>query len=183
MKIAIVTASDRASCGDYEDTSGPAIADWLETVVTSPYRIIRRIVPDGIESVRDTLVELCDLEGAALVFTTGGTGPSPRDLTPEAMALTIEKELPGFGELLRFAGLQQTPTAILSRQTAGIRGRSLIVNLPGQPASITLSLQAIFAAIPKCLELIGAGRMTVSDRWGAEGHAAPRLPDYLRPPS
>ncbi|MCE6951851.1 molybdopterin adenylyltransferase [Cereibacter sphaeroides] len=182
MKIAIVTASDRASRGDYEDLSGPAIADWLASAVTSPYEILRRIVPDGIESVRDTLIDLCDREGAALVFTTGGTGPSPRDLTPEAMAAVIEKELPGFGELLRLTGLQQTPTAILSRQTAGIRGRSLIVNLPGQPASITLSLQAIFAAIPKCLDLIGAGRMTVSDRWGAARQAAPQLPDYLRQP-
>ncbi|RAZ86812.1 molybdopterin adenylyltransferase [Cereibacter johrii] len=180
MKIAIVTASDRASRGDYEDLSGPAIADWLATAVTSPYEIVRRIVPDGVETVRAALIELCDKEGAALVFTTGGTGPAPRDLTPEAMVGVIEKELPGFGELLRSIGLRQTPTAILSRQTAGVRGRSLIVNLPGQPAAIALSLQGVFGAIPKCLDLIGAGRMTVSDRWGAEGRAAPTLPDYLR---
>ncbi|WP_101341596.1 molybdopterin adenylyltransferase [Cereibacter azotoformans] len=181
MKIAIVTASDRASRGEYEDLSGPAIAGWLATAVTSEHEILRRIVPDGIESVRETLIDLCDREGAALVFTTGGTGPSPRDLTPEAMVGVIEKELPGFGELLRMIGLQQTPTAILSRQTAGVRGRTLIVNLPGQPAAIALSLQAVFAAIPKCLELIGAGTMTVSESWGADGTAAPRLPDYLRP--
>lgn len=180
MKIAIVTASDRASRGDYEDLGGPAIADWLASAVTSPHQILRRIVPDGIAPVRDALIDLCDHQGAALVFTTGGTGPSPRDLTPEAMAQVIEKELPGFGELLRLVGLRQTPTAILSRQTAGIRGRTLIVNLPGQPASIALSLNAVFGAIPKCLELIGAGRMTTSDRWGAEGWAAPELPDYLR---
>lgn len=156
-QIAILTISDRASRGEYEDLGGPAIEKWLRCIVAGPCSYIRRVVPDGIESVRDALIDLCDRENAGLVLTTGGTGPSPRDLTPEAMHRVITKELPGFGELMRKVSLDRIPTAILSRQTAGIRGRSLIVNLPGKPASIEVCLEAVFPAVPYCLELIGAG--------------------------
>ena len=159
MQIAIVTVSDRASRGEYEDLSGPAIEAWLSEVVTSPYELVKRVIPDGTASVRDELIQLCDEEGVDLVLTTGGTGPSPRDETPEAMREVLVKELPGFGEQLRRASLEQTPTAILSRQTAGTRGKTLIINLPGKPNSIRFSLDTVFAAVPYCLDLIGAGRV------------------------
>ncbi|MFC3075480.1 molybdopterin adenylyltransferase [Shinella pollutisoli] len=159
MRIAVVTISDRASRGAYEDLSGPAVEEWLRTTIVTPFEIVRRIIPDGIASVRDTLLTLCDEQHVDLVLTTGGTGPAPRDETPEAMREVLVKELPGFGEQLRRASLDQTPTAILSRQTAGTRGRTLIVNLPGKPDSIRLSLDAVFAAVPYCLDLIGAGRI------------------------
>lgn len=159
MKIAILTVSDRASEGTYEDLSGPAIAAWLARAVTSPYTLIHRIIPDGVGSVSAALIALADEEKADLILTTGGTGPSPRDQTPEAMQIVMEKELPGFGELLRRRSLEQVPTAILSRQTAGTRGKSLIINLPGRPQSIHMSLDAVFAAVPYCLDLIGAGRI------------------------
>lgn len=155
-RIAIVTISDRASRGEYEDISGPAIERWLRREVATPCEYVSRIVPDGVESVRDALIELSDEHGADLIFTTGGTGPAPRDLTPEAMRQVMDKELPGFGELMRKVSLEQVATAILSRQTAGIRGRTLFVNLPGKPASIEMCLAAVFPAIPYCLELIGA---------------------------
>ena len=128
--------------------------------MAGPCTYVRHVVPDGIESVCAALADLCDRENAGLVLTTGGTGPSPRDLTPEAMRRVITKELPGFGELMRKVSLEQVPTAILSRQTAGIRGRSLIVNLPGKPSSIEICLEAVFPAVPYCLELIGAGRIS-----------------------
>lgn len=159
IKIAIVTISDRASRGEYPDLGGPEIETWLRATIVTPFETIRRLIPDGCESVRATLVELCDGERADLVLTTGGTGPSPRDETPEGTRVVLDKELPGFGEQLRRASLAQTPTAILSRQTAGIRGKTLIVNLPGNPAAIRMSLNAVFAAVPYCLDLIGAGRI------------------------
>jgi len=153
-QIAIVTISDRASRGEYEDLGGPAIERWLGFVLAEPCDFVRRVVPDGLESVRDALIELCDQACADLILTTGGTGPSPRDLTPEAMQQVIAKELPGFGELMRQASL--------SRQTAGVRGRSLIINLPGKPSSIDVCLDAVFPAVPYCLELIGANPILVS---------------------
>jgi len=156
LNIGVVTISDRASKGEYEDLSGPAIENWLRNALTTPFEIIRRVIPDGTESVQRTLIELCDEVGCDLVLTTGGTGPSPSDQTPEAMQAILHKELPGFGELMRSESLKQTPTAILSRQTAGIRGKSFILNLPGKPASIAMTLQAVFPAIPYCLDLIGA---------------------------
>ncbi|QUS56479.1 molybdopterin adenylyltransferase [Pseudovibrio brasiliensis] len=159
MKIAAVTISDRASDGTYEDKSGPAILAYLENAVTSPWEPIHKIIPDGIESVSRTLKQLADEDGVDLILTTGGTGPSPRDLTPEAMELVMEKELRGFGELMRQLSLKEVPTAILSRQTAGIRSKSLIINLPGKPASIKTCLDAVFQAVPYCLDLIGAGRI------------------------
>lgn len=159
VRIGIVTVSDRASRGEYADASGPAIEAWLRQAITSPFETVVRVIPDGVDSVRDTLVDLCDRVGADLVLTTGGTGPSPRDLTPEAMTVVIEKELPGFGELMRKISLETVPTAILSRQTAGTRGKTLIVNLPGKPASIRVCLDAVFPAVPYCLDLTGAGRI------------------------
>jgi molybdopterin adenylyltransferase len=159
MHIVALTISDRASRGEYEDKSGPAIEDWLRGVIVSPCRITREIVPDGLDSVRDALIRLCDRDGVDLILTTGGTGPAPRDLTPEAMQAVMTKELPGFGELMRKVSLEEVPTAILSRQTAGIRGKTLIVNVPGRPASIRTCLGAVFPAIPYCLDLIGAGRI------------------------
>lgn len=163
VSIGILTISDRASLGQYEDKSGPAIEDWLTRAISSPFKAVRKIVPDGVEPVADALRAFCDADGADLVLTTGGTGPSPRDLTPEAMQLVLEKELPGFGELMRRISLETVPTAILSRQTAGIRGRALIVNLPGKPRSIEVCLNAVFPAIPYCLDLIGAGRIDTYD--------------------
>jgi len=157
--IGIVTVSDRASAGTYTDISGPAIEEFLREVVTTPWRAVRRLVPDGIESVRDTLIDLADNEKCALIFTTGGTGPAQRDLTPEGTIAACTRLMPGFGELMRMEGLKQVSTAILSRQAAGIRGSTLIVNLPGRPASIRMTMQAVFPAIPYCLDLIGAARI------------------------
>ena len=159
VAIGIVTVSDRASAGTYSDTSGPAIEEFLREIVTTPWRAVRRLVPDGIESVRDTLIDLADREKCALIFTTGGTGPAPRNLTPEGTVAACTRLMPGFGELMRSESLKQVPTAILSRQTAGIRGTALIVNLPGRPGSIRMTMQAVFPAIPYCLDLIGASRI------------------------
>lgn len=157
--VGILTISDRASVGQYEDVSGPAIEAWLRHAISSPFGTIRKVVADGIEPVAGALRAFCDTDHADLVLTTGGTGPSARDLTPEAMQLVLEKELTGFGELMRRTSLETVPTAILSRQTAGIRRRTLIVNLPGKPRSIEVCLNAVFPAIPYCLDLIGAGRI------------------------
>ena len=157
--IGIVTVSDRASAGTYRDTSGPAIEEFLREVVTTPWRAVRRLVPDGIDSVRDTLIDLADRERCALIFTTGGTGPASRDLTPEGTIAACTRLMPGFGELMRMESLKQVPTAISSRQAAGIRGSTLIVNLPGRPTSIRMTMQAVFPAIPYCLDLIGASRI------------------------
>lgn len=155
MRIGILNASDRASAGVYEDLNGPAIEGYLNEIVTSPWRPFRRVVPDGLDSVRNQLIDLADNEGSALIFTAGGTGPAARDLTPEATIATCNKLLPGFGELMRSVSLKKVPTAILSRKTVGIRGNTLIVNLPGRPSSIRVCLDAIFPAIPYCLDLIG----------------------------
>jgi molybdopterin adenylyltransferase len=157
--IGIITVSDRASAGTYSDGSGPAIEEFLREVVTTPWRAVARVIPDGIDSVRDTLIDLADRQRCALIFTTGGTGPAPRDLTPEATAAACTRMMPGFGELMRAESLKQVPTAILSRQTAGVRGNTLIVNLPGRPSSIRMTMQAVFPAIPYCLDLIGAARI------------------------
>ncbi len=159
IRIGILTISDRASRGEYEDASGDAIETWLTRTITSPWSSDRRIVPDGIEPVRSALTSLCDRNHADLILTTGGMGPAPRDLTPETMQMVIERELPGFGELMRRVSLETVPTAILSRQMAGTRGHTLIVNLPGKPASIDVCLDAVFPAIPYRLDLIGAGRI------------------------
>ena len=176
--VAILTVSDRASRGEYEALGGPAVESWLRAAVASPCDYLRRIVADGRDSVRDALAALCDEDGADLVLTTGGTGTAPRDLTPEAMRDVITKELPGFGELMRQASLAQVRTAILSRQTAGVRGRTLIVNLPGKPTAIDTCLAAVFPAIPYCLELIGAEPIVPAQAFHAAGTpaVAPALP-------
>lgn len=160
-RIGVLVVSDRASKGVYEDQSGKAVGDFLKKAICSNWLIIFKIVPDGVESVARALIELSDREGCDLVLTTGGTGPAPRDLTPEGTRMVISRELAGFGELMRRVSLEQVPTAILSRQLAGTRNRSLIVNLPGRPAAIEVCLNAIFPAIPYCLELIGARRIEV----------------------
>ena len=161
-RIGILVISDRASRGEYQDLGGPAINRFLERTVQSNWIAIPKIIPDGIDSAAATLIELADAEGCDLVLTTGGTGPAPRDLTPEATHAVIDRELPGFGELMRQVSLKQVPTAILSRQTAGTRGRCLIVNLPGRPQAIELCLNAVFPAVPYCLDLIGARRIEVN---------------------
>jgi molybdopterin adenylyltransferase len=161
-RIGILVVSDRASRGIYEDKSGKAVADFLGRVIRSNWIAILKIVPDGAESVADALIELADREGCDLVLTTGGTGPAPRDLTPEGTRAVISRELAGFGELMRRISLEQVPTAILSRQTAGTRGKTLIVNLPGRPAAIDVCMNAVFPAIPYCLDLIGARPIEVN---------------------
>ena len=158
-RIAILTVSDRAARGDYEDRGGPACEDWLRGVITTPIEILRRITPDGRAEVAGALIDLADTWGADLILATGGTGPSPRDQTPEAMADIISFDLPGFGESMRAANGKVVATAILSRQGAGVRGRTLIITLPGSPNAISTSLEAIFAAVPYCLDLIGAARI------------------------
>ncbi|BCK88629.1 molybdopterin adenylyltransferase [Sideroxyarcus emersonii] len=153
-RIGIVTVSDRASRGEYEDKGGPAIQAWLSRVLISPWQPVARVIPDEQALIERTLIELADREGCSLIVTTGGTGPALRDVTPEATEAVCEKMMPGFGELMRTASLKFVPTAILSRQTAGIRGRSLIVNLPGKPSAIDDCLNAVFPAIPYCIDLI-----------------------------
>ena len=140
-RIGVVTVSDRASQGVYEDLGGPAIREYLGKHVTSEWTDVSRIVPDETNVVGATLIELADVEGCSLIVTTGGTGPALRDITPEATEAVCTKMMPGFGELMRTASLQYVPTAILSRQTAGIRGSTLIVNLPGRPKAIRENLE------------------------------------------
>ncbi len=154
IRIGIVTVSDRASRGEYEDLGGPAICDWLNQALLSPWEAVTRIIPDEQPLIEAALVELCDTLGCCLVVTTGGTGPAPRDITPEATAAVCEKILDGFGEQMRAVSLRFVPTAILSRQIAGIRGHSLMINLPGKPKAIGECLDAVFPAVPYCIDLI-----------------------------
>jgi molybdopterin adenylyltransferase len=167
LVIGLVSISDRASSGVYEDKGLPALQEWFGAALSSPWRMESRLIPDEQVVIEHTLQELCDTVGCHLVLTTGGTGPTPRDVTPEATRAVVDKEMPGFGEQMRQISLHFVPTAILSRQTAGIRGKSLILNLPGQPKSIKETLEGlkdaegkqvvpgIFAAVPYCLDLIG----------------------------
>lgn len=167
IRIGLVSISDRASDGRYEDQGIPALEAWLGQALTSPWSAEARLIPDERPLIEQTLRELADVAGCALILTTGGTGPSPRDVTPEATLAVGDKEMPGFGEEMRRISLNFVPTAILSRQVAVIRGRSLIVNLPGQPKSIRETLEGVrgedgvvrhvgvFAAIPYCIDLIG----------------------------
>jgi molybdopterin adenylyltransferase len=158
-RIGIVTVSDRASKGLYEDKGGPAIHQVLTEILTAPWEPVARVIPDDRAGIEATLEELADKEGCSLILTTGGTGPAPRDVTPEATEAVCEKMMPGFGELMRLESLKQVPTAILSRQTAGIRGQCLIINLPGKPASIRMTIMAVFPAVPYCIDLIGGTRL------------------------
>ena len=153
-RIGIVTISDRASRGEYEDKGGPAMQAWYTRVLTSPWKAVARVIPDEQALIEKTLIELCDVEGCSLVVTTGGTGPALRDVTPEATEAVCEKMMPGFGELMRTASIKFVPTAILSRRTAGMRGKTLVVNLPGKPSAIDDCLNAVFPAIPYCIDLI-----------------------------
>ena len=167
----ILTASDRATAGEYEDRSGPAINQFLEEALTSPWEVSRRLVEDEQEVIEQALIDLCE-EGCSVIITTGGTGPAPRDVTPEATEAVCERMLPGFGEQMRAISLKHVPTAVLSRQTAGIRGSTLILNLPGSPRSIREILDEIFAAVPYCIDLIGGPYITTE----------PSVVDSFRPP-
>ncbi len=162
-RIGIVTISDRASQGQYEDRGGPAIKQCLTEILSCPWEAVPRLIPDEQEQIEATLIDLCDRENCALVVTTGGTGPARRDVTPEATMAVCTKMLDGFGELMRAVSLQVVPTAILSRQVAGIRGRSLIVNLPGKPSAIRDCLLAVFPAIPYCIDLIEGPYLTANE--------------------
>ena len=167
LLIGLVSISDRASSGVYEDKGIPALQEWFGQALSSPWRMEARLIPDEQAAIERTLIELCDSAGCHLVLTTGGTGPAPRDVTPEATLAVAHKLMPGFGEQMRQISLAFVPTAILSRQVGAIRGKSLILNLPGQPKSIKETLEGIkdaegkqlvpgiFAAVPYCLDLIG----------------------------
>ena len=153
-KIGIITVSDRASKGIYEDISGKAIIDTLNEYLVSPWEEVYKIIPDEQDIIEQTIKDMIDNDDCCLVVTTGGTGPAKRDVTPEATEAVCDRMMPGFGELMRQESLKFVPTAILSRQTAGLRGSSLIVNLPGKPKSIRECLDAVFPAIPYCLDLM-----------------------------
>lgn len=163
LRLGVVTVSDRASQGVYEDLGGPAIRAYFSEILTSPFEVVARLIPDERPTIEATLRALVDDEGCSLVVTTGGTGPALRDVTPEATLAVGDKEMPGFGELMRQVSLKYVPTAILSRQTAVIRGRGLIVNLPGKPKSIRECLDAVMPAIPYCLDLIGGAYLTTDE--------------------
>jgi molybdopterin adenylyltransferase len=188
VRIGVVSVSDRASSGVYEDKGIPALRGWLGRALKNPIDWIERLIPDEQGRVSAALVQLVDEERCDLVFTTGGTGPAPRDVTPEATLAVADKVLPGFGEQMRQVSLAFVPTAILSRQVAVIRGRALIVNLPGQPKSIAETLEGlpratppvdgIFAAVPYCVDLIGGPYLETHD----EVCKAFRPKSALRPP-
>jgi molybdopterin adenylyltransferase len=175
IRIGLVSISDRASQGVYQDQGIPGLQQWLASALATPWEAVVRLIPDERAGIERTLAELVDREGCSLVLTTGGTGPAPRDVTPDATLAVGDREMPGFGEQMRQISLNFVPTAILSRQVAVIRGQALIVNLPGQPKSIRETLEGlkdadgrqkvhgIFAAIPYCLDLIGAPRIETHD--------------------
>lgn len=154
IRIGFVTVSDRASRGEYEDLGGPAMQEWLSNALTSEWEAVARIIPDEQDQVENALKELADEQNCCLIVTTGGTGPALRDITPEATMAVCNKILDGFGEQMRAVSLQFVPTAILSRQLAGIRGQSLIINLPGKPSAISDCLNAVFPAVPYCIDLL-----------------------------
>ncbi len=159
VRVGIVSVSDRAYRGIYEDRGGPSVHAYLEDVLSTPWEAVARVIPDEVDVIRRTLVELADELGCCLVITTGGTGPAPRDVTPEATAAVLDKELAGFGEAMRAVSRPHVPTAVLSRQTAGVRGSALIINLPGSPKAVRECLDAVFAAVPDCVDLIGGPRL------------------------
>jgi molybdopterin adenylyltransferase len=175
IRIGLVSISDRASAGVYPDQGIPSLEQWLGQALTSPWEAVVRLIPDEQPVIEQTLIELIDQQGCGLVLTTGGTGPAVRDVTPEATLAVADREMPGFGEQMRQISLNFVPTAILSRQVAVIRGKALIINLPGQPKSIretleglrhpdgTQKVHGIFAAVPYCLDLIGAARIETNE--------------------
>jgi molybdopterin adenylyltransferase len=159
VRIGVINVSDRASAGEYEDTPGKACVALLLEWLSTPFDVDYRVVADDRGKIEAEITRMADEAGCCLVVTTGGTGPALRDVTPEATAAVCQKLLPGFGEMMRAASLAFVPTAILSRQTAGIRGKTLIVNLPGRPKAIRENLEAVFPAIPYCIDLIGGPRL------------------------
>lgn len=162
-RIGVLNVSDRASAGVYDDTPGQACQALLREWLATPFDIDYRVIPDERDVIAAQLRRQADEAGCCLIVTTGGTGPSPRDVTPEATRDVIDREMPGFGELMRATSLKYVPTAILSRQTAGLRGRCLIVNLPGRPKSIRENLEAVFPAIPYCIELAGGPKLYTNE--------------------
>ena len=153
-RIGVLTVSDRASAGVYEDLSGQSIIDTLNDYLDSSWEAVYRVIPDEQPLIESTLIELADQHGCCLIVTTGGTGPAARDVTPEATEAVCQRMMPGFGELMRSESLKYVPTAILSRQTAGLRGQCLIINLPGKPKAIRQCLDAVFPAVPYCIDLM-----------------------------
>ncbi len=164
IRIGILTVSDRASQGIYDDISGKAIEQTLAEYLTSPWEKVYRLIPDEQALIEQTLIELTDEMQCCLVVTTGGTGPAKRDVTPEATEAVCDRMMPGFGELMRTESLKYVPTAILSRQTAGLRGQRLIVNLPGKPSAIRQCLDAVFPAIPYCIDLMEGPYLEVNSK-------------------
>jgi len=178
VAVGLVSISDRATSGAYRDEGIPGLQAWFSAAVATPHRFETRLIPDEQDAIERTLIELSDDAGCALVLTTGGTGPAPRDVTPEATLAVAHKVLPGFGEQMRQVSLQYVPTAILSRQVAVVRARTLIVNLPGQPKAIKETLDGIFPAVPYCIDLIGGPYIETRD----EVCKAFRPKSALRPP-
>jgi len=162
-RIGIITVSDRASAGVYDDLSGTAIIDTLKDYLSSEWEPVYEIIPDEQPEIEAMMKRMADDDGCCLIVTTGGTGPAVRDVTPEATEAVCEKMMPGFGELMRQISLQYVPTAILSRQTAGIRGKSLMINLPGKPKSIRECLDAVFPAVPYCIDLLEGPYLEVDE--------------------
>ena len=205
VRIGLVSISDRASSGIYEDRGLPALEAWFGEMLANPAQFVSRLIPDEQALIEATLIELADVEKCSLILTTGGTGPAPRDVTPEATLAVAHKVLPGFGEQMRAVSLKYVPTAILSRQVGVTRGASLILNLPGQPKAIKETLDGVFAAVPYCIDLIGgpyietdeavvkAFRPKSAQRQGrhrsrrtdspAAGRPAPRPPTNKLPPA
>ena len=177
IKIGLISISDRASSGVYEDKGIPELEAWLKKTIKNDYQTESIVIPDEFSKIKDTLIDFCDHKGSALILTTGGTGPALRDITPEATLSIADKEMPGFGEQMRQISLNFVPTAILSRQVAVIRKKTLIVNLPGQPKAIVETLEGfkdkennvkthgIFAAIPYCLDLIGGPYIEINEEF------------------
>jgi len=163
IAIGIVSISDRASSGVYEDKGLPGLKEWLAAALSSPWTTVERLIPDDQPTIERTLVDLVDVAGCSLVLTTGGTGPAPRDVTPEATLAIAHKVMPGFGEQMRQVSLKYVPTAILSRQVAVVRGRALIINLPGQPKAIKETLDGVFPAVAYCIDLIGGPYVETHD--------------------
>jgi molybdopterin adenylyltransferase len=162
-RLGVINVSDRASAGIYEDVPGKACVELLKEWLVTPFEVEYKVVPDEQALIEAELIRQADEMHCALIVTTGGTGPAPRDVTPEATVAVCDKLLPGFGELMRATSLKYVATAILSRQTAGIRGRSLIINLPGRPKSIKENLEAVFPAVPYCIDLIGGPRLETNE--------------------
>jgi molybdopterin adenylyltransferase len=163
LTIGLVSISDRAHAGVYEDRGLPGLTEWFTAALTSPWTMVTRLIPDEQAQIERTLVDLVDTVGCHLVLTTGGTGPAPRDVTPEATLAVAHKLLPGFGEQMRQVSLKYVPTAILSRQVGVIRGGALILNLPGQPKAIKETLDGVFPAVPYCIDLIGGPYIETRD--------------------